>query len=94
LTEPPLAGFHPETQYPDAPTPIVRWQGQVLGRVDEHTYLIELFSWMDGGPNGQQLQSIVGMSDWTFYPTADAMKDWYEHEYQPRVRDYEFGVRA
>ena len=65
----------------------------MLGRVDEHTYLIELFSWMDGGPNGQQLQSIVGMSDWKFYPTADAVKDWYEQEYCPRVRDYEFGVQ-
>ena len=86
--------FHPQTKYPDAPTPIVNWQGHVLGRADEHTYLIELFSWMDGAPNGQQLQSIVGMSDWKFYPSAEAMNDWYENEYCPRLRHYEFGVQA
>jgi hypothetical protein len=39
-------------------------------------------------------QSIVEMSDRKFYPTAAAMKDWYAHEYCPRVRHNEFGVRA
>src|SRR5215475_4625300 len=51
--------FEPEAKYPDAPTPIVRWQGRVLGRVDSDTYLVELFSWDDGLPNGQQLQSLT-----------------------------------
>ena len=82
--------FAPEAKYPDAPTPIVKWQGYVLGRVDDHTYLIELFSWDDGEPNGQQLQPIAGMADWKFYSTARDMKEWYREEYCPRVRDYSF----
>jgi hypothetical protein len=82
--------FAPESKYPDAPTPIVNWQGYVLGRVDNHTYLIELFSWDDGEPNGQQLQPIAGMADWKFYSTARDMKEWYREEYCPRVRDYSF----
>ena len=68
----------------------MNWQGHVLGRVDEYTYLIELFSWMDGEPNGQQLQSIAGMADWNFYPTASAMNDWYYEIYSPRVKGYLF----
>ena len=82
--------FAPESKYPDAPTPIVKWQGHVLGRVDDHTYLIELFSWDDGEPNGQQLQPIAGMADWKFYSTARDMKEWYREEYCPQVRDYSF----
>jgi hypothetical protein len=57
--------FAPKDEYPDAPTRIVQWQGHVLGRIDEHTYLIELYSWDDGLPNGQRLQPIAGMADWS-----------------------------
>jgi len=78
--------FHPEPDYPDAPTRIVKWQGHVLGRVDRHTYLIELFSWDDGEPNGQRLQAITEMADWRFYETADAMNDWYYDVYSPLAR--------
>ena len=86
--------FHPQTKYPDAPTPIVNWQGYVLGRVDEHTYLIELISWMNGEPNGQQLQSVAGMGDWKFYSTAHDMNEWYEGTYSPIVKGYHFGADA
>lgn len=86
--------FHPKAKYPDAPTPIVNWQGYVRGRVDDctddHTYLIELFSWFDGEPNGQQLQPLAGMVDWKFYSTARDMNEWYEDEYCPQVRGYSF----
>ena len=82
--------FHPESRYPHAPTRLVNWQGYVLGRVDDHTYLIELFSWFDGERNGQQLQPLAGMADWKFYSTARDMKEWYRDEYCPRVRDYPF----
>jgi hypothetical protein len=82
--------FHPQSKYPDAPTLIVNWQGYVLGRLDDHSYLIELFSWFDGKPNGQQLQPIAGMADWKFYSTARDMKEWYREEYCPQVRDYSF----
>jgi len=82
--------FHPESKYPDAPTPIVNWQGYVLGRVDDHTYLIELFSWFDGEPNGHQLQPLAGMADWKFYSTARDMNEWYREEYCPQVCSYSF----
>jgi hypothetical protein len=82
--------FHPESKYPDAPTPIVKWQGYVLGRVDDHTYLIELFSGFGGEPNGQQLQPLAGMADWKFYSNARDMEEWYTDEYCPRVRTYSF----
>ena len=70
VTRDPLVGrffhsFPPKDEYPDSPTPIVQWQGHVLGRIDEHTYLVELYSWDDGLPNGQRLQPIAGMADWS-----------------------------
>ena len=86
--------FHPENKYPDAPTRIVRWQGRVLGRTDAHSYLIELYSWDDGLPNGQQLQSVAGMENWKFYSTAHDMNGWYEDTYRPIVKRYDFGADA
>src|SRR5262249_54002516 len=83
--------FYPEPDYPDAPTRIVKWQGHVLGRMDDRTYLIELFSWDDGEPNSQRLQAITEMADWRFYETADAMNDWYYDTYSPQVARYSFG---
>jgi hypothetical protein len=65
----------------------------VLGRIDEHTYLVELYSWDDGLPNGQRLQSIAGMADWKFYSTAHDMNEWYEDTYRRLVKHYDFGVR-
>jgi hypothetical protein len=82
--------FAPAAKYPDAPTGIVEWQGRVLGRVDNQTYLIELISWSHGLPSGQRLQSIASMSGWRFYPTADEMRDWYEEDYSPLVAGYCF----
>jgi hypothetical protein len=85
--------FAAEDKYPDAPTRIVKWQGRILGRVDDRTYRVELLSWGDGKPNGQRLQSIAEMADWKFYSTASEMNEWYENTYRSGVKHYDFGVR-
>jgi len=84
--------FHPEHEHPKAPMRVVKWQGQVFGRIDDHTYLIELYSWSDGRPNGQKLQPLAGMGDWKFYATDRDMNEWYEETYTPIMKHYDFGV--
>ena len=55
-------------------------QGIVLERVEEGYYLVEWFSWLDGGPNGRSLVSLAMMQHWRFYATGDEMRDTYARE--------------
>src|SRR2546425_3195878 len=80
--------FEPKDQHPNAPRPIVKWQGHILGRIDDHTYLVELFSWLDGSGGTQRLQALAGMADWQFYTRQDDMKDWDEDIYSCQGKPY------
>lgn len=53
---------------------VLEWQGHVLDRVEVGLYLVELYSWWDGMPNGQQLVPVASMSNWTFYDDAVEMQ--------------------
>ena len=58
---------------------IVEWQGQVIGRVSEDVYLIQLFEWGMGEPSIQRLISLSDMKDWLFYSDADEMTHSYDY---------------
>lgn len=53
---------------------VLEWQGRVLDRVEVGLYLIELYSWWDGMPNGQRLIGVEKMELWTFYDDAVEMQ--------------------
>jgi hypothetical protein len=55
------------TPDPDKGFPLVQRQGWVLEELASGTYLIELFSWADGCPNGQHIAPLADMGEWRFY---------------------------
>lgn len=86
--------FASAEKYPDAPCRIVLWQGRVLRPIGDRTYLVELYSWRDGSPNGVKPIPVDQMSDWKFYAKGAAGNregnEWYEEVYSPMVRGYHF----
>lgn len=56
------------------------WQGVVVAEPQPGLYLVELFSWLTGHPNGQKLIGAATMlaEDWTFYDSAEEMNAHYE----------------
>jgi predicted GIY-YIG superfamily endonuclease len=59
--------FH---SYPEG---VREWQGHVIDR-DGDLFIVELFSWWDGMPNGQKLVTVEQMQSWKFYDTAIEMQ--------------------
>ena len=45
----------------------LEWQGEILERVEHELYLVQTYSWLDGGPYSQELISVREMAGWTFY---------------------------
>ena len=71
----------------------VHWQGHVIGSPEPGWYLLELFSWLTGSPNGRRIAHIIDMHNWLFYEDSEAMVESYEHgeacdggPYRPRQR--------
>lgn len=56
------------------------WQGQVVAEPQPGLYLVELYSWLSGRPNGQKLIGAATMlaEDWQFYDSAEKMTAHYE----------------
>lgn len=58
----------------------ITYQGKILGLAKDDIYLIQLFSYADGGPTIQKLFKLEDMMDWTFYNTAEDMgTEWEKH---------------
>ena len=53
---------------------VLQWQGHVVEQIDRGIYMIELFSWGDGQPNGQQIALLADMASWTFYDNGLEMQ--------------------
>jgi len=56
----------------------VGYQGQVLSSVCDGYYLLQLFSWIDGGPSRIITKHISEMSAFCFYENAGEMREEYE----------------
>ena len=54
-----------------------QWQGQVLGSLNESGiyWHVQTFSWLDGSNSTRHIVSAHSMTDFTFYPDADSMRD-------------------
>lgn len=90
--------------------PLGNRQGQVIDQFNEDTYLIELYSWMSGGPNGQQMCRLEAMIEWHFYEDDEDWRDaagdlmrareWHERDIDregepcPHCPNYHIGFRS
>jgi hypothetical protein len=49
----------------------LQWQGQIVGKVSEGVFLVQLHEWTKGQSSDQVLFSVPDMMSWKFYDTAD-----------------------
>ena len=62
------------------------WRGEVIGRISEEHYLVQLFDTELGEPSVQRIVRLSEMSPWLFYSNANEMDHSYEHGTASRVR--------
>ena len=53
----------------------IHWQGQVLEKVNDDVYLVQLYDWMLGQSGCMKLVLIKDMSGWDFYQSSDHMRE-------------------
>jgi hypothetical protein len=51
----------------------LQWQGQIISKVSDAVFLVQLHEWTTGESSSQVLFSVADMMGWKFYDTAD---DW------------------
>ena len=56
------------------------WQGQVLSKESNNTFLVQLYSWIDGMPTNQHLVFLSEMKNWRFYNSDKEMKEVYDQK--------------
>jgi len=81
------------TPDPQKGFPLVQQQGWVLDELPTGPYLIELFSWVNGSPNGQFLVSVADMSGWRFYSDESQWLEAGERATDLRDRLFDREVR-
>lgn len=58
----------------------IDWQGQVIKDIGNNQYLVQLYSWVDGGETSQKIVDRSEMVDWDFYATDKNMRFQYQKE--------------
>ena len=58
----------------------IKWQGQILSKVTDGIYVIQLYSWLDGMPTCQKLVSVKDMLDWSFFEDDEEMRSAWKDE--------------
>ena len=51
----------------------LQWQGQIISKVSEGIFLVQLHEWTTGEASDQFLVSVPDMMSWKFFDTTD---DW------------------
>jgi hypothetical protein len=51
----------------------LQWQGQIISKVSEGVFLVQLHEWTTGESSSQVLFSLPDMMGWKFY---DTFEDW------------------
>lgn len=64
---------------------IVNWQGRILSEPTPSTFLVQLYSWIDGNETEQKLISFAEMENWRFYSSDKEMVKAYEKKYGPET---------
>jgi hypothetical protein len=51
----------------------INWQFEIIGKINDDTYTIQLFSWLDGGRTDVKMLSVANLMDCSLYATRE---DW------------------
>lgn len=65
---------------------VVEWQGEVVARVCEDVFLVQLHEWLMGARGDQRLVSLSKMLNWAFYESAEDMSSAYNTKLKYRER--------
>jgi hypothetical protein len=49
----------------------LQWQGQIISKVSEGVFLVQLHEWTTGESSSQVLFSVADMMGWKFYDSAE-----------------------
>ena len=72
--------FHSETKNVD-------WQGQIVANPTPTTYLVQLYSWLDGCATNQQFVNVADMNDWHLYDTDSEMRTIGVHLFRQAMQN-------
>jgi hypothetical protein len=53
------------------------WQGQILRELKDGSFLVQLYSWINGCPTDQKIVSMSDIKDWSFYSSDEEMRYAY-----------------
>ena len=65
----------------------MHWQGRVLRPMENGTFLVQLFSWLDGRPNKQVIVKLDKMVGWSFYTSMDEWRDEADNRLKQQGRE-------
>ena len=82
ITEPNYVGLYFHTYKDDK----LCWQGKVLQQLPNDRYIVTTFDWVEGAPYLQLTVTANDMLGWSFYTSAEAMRDAYEIYNENRMR--------
>lgn len=64
----------------------IHYQGQIMSKVDDHHYIVDLFSFLSGMCTCQRLYALADMKDWLLYETQAEMMHSYDHGVASRMK--------
>ncbi len=53
----------------------IKWQGKVVAREDDNTYLVRLHSWIDGRATYIKIVNQAEMHNWQYYDNVEAWQN-------------------
>lgn len=78
-----LVGLFGHTRDEDG---VIRWQFEIIGKVNDGTYTIQLFSWVDGMPTDVKIMAIDQLHECSLYSTREAWVGQWKAEREPYRR--------
>jgi len=58
----------------------IHLQGQIVRDLKNGSYVVQLYSWLDGNPTDQKIVLLEEIKEWTFYKTDFDMRKAYHKE--------------
>jgi hypothetical protein len=68
----------------------IKYQGVVTKDLENGSFMVLFFSWLDGSPTNQEITSFETMKDWHFYQTDKEMRLAWHREQGSSQEDIEY----
>lgn len=65
----------------------IKWQGEILAKINDGLFLVQLFSWISGDITEQKLVRLEDMLNWYFYDSNEIMNDRYYNRHRYDVEE-------